>query len=153
MNNAIMVNAHRVPVTTPGIPRSYGHAGLWITPRILCAVFLNEHGQAQQPVRCAHTDDGCLLLADCLVDKAPYLAVSAAQAARDPCINLFRRHGITVWLVPTEMTTVVRITAGSAAAPHRLARILAHLVATATLYPYLRRLPPIGDDRQLCLAM
>jgi hypothetical protein len=116
-------------------------------------VLLDEHGQAQQPLRYAHTDDGGHLLANSLVDKAPYLAVPAAQAARDPCIDLLRRYGITIWLVPTEMITVVRITAGPSSAPRRLAKALARLIATATLYPYLRRLPPLVNDRQLSLAM
>lgn len=129
--------------------------GFW-SPRgrSLVAVAVDDDGHAGQPMRAAHTDEGCAALLAYFeaADGLGFELVTPAWLARGTPIARFAlERGIAVWLAPdaliTAMREVGRLNTGP---PQRTAAVIARLPLVDLFRGHLRRLAP-GDQRQLLL--
>lgn len=125
--------------------------GVWLAPRGLVAVLVDEAGRAR-PCSVAFTDDARSGLALWLAAAGADLVVEEALLGADPIADVARRSGVTVWIAGPPLVEALRCAAGiTRRGPRLSATMLARLPAIPWLRSLLRRLEPPDDERQIAL--
>jgi hypothetical protein len=124
--------------------------GVWLAPRGLVAVLIDDSGRARA-CSVAFTDDARSGLVLWLAAAGADLFVDETLLEADPIADVARRTGVTVWIVgrPAE---ALRHAAGITRRGARpSAAMLARLPGVPWLRSLLRRLDPPDDERQIAL--
>jgi len=125
--------------------------GVWLAPRGLAAVLVDDAGRARA-CSVAFTDDARSGLALWLAAAGADLVVDEALLATDPIADVARHAGVTVWIAGPPLVEALRLAAGiSRRGPRLSAAMLARLPAIPWLRSLLRRLELPDDDRQIAL--
>ena len=126
--------------------------GIWISPRLIHACLASDLDRLEPTMRLGRSTDGWHLLASCLTTAHADLVMAAEHASREQGLDIVRRRGATVWLVPRELVAISQLTdATRSPTPQRMAGILARLPTISGLGSWLKRLGPIVESRQMKL--
>jgi hypothetical protein len=125
--------------------------GVWLAPRGLVAVLLDDAGRARA-CSVALTDDARSGLALWLAAAGADLVVDDSLLEADPIAQVARRAGATVWVAAPPLVASLRHAAGiTRRGPRLSAALLARLPSIPWLRSLLRRLEPPDDERQIAL--
>jgi len=125
--------------------------GVWLAPRGLVAVLVDDAGRARS-CSVAFTDDARSGLALWLAAAGADLVVDETLLEADPIADVARRAGVTVWIAGSPFVPALRHAAGIARrGPRPSAAMLARLPSIPWLRSLLRRLDPPVDERQTTL--
>ncbi len=125
--------------------------GVWLAPRGLVAVLVDDAGRARS-CSVAFTDDARSGLAVWLAAAGADLVVDEALLEADAIAHVARCAGVTVWIAGPPLVEALRHAAGITRRGARpSAAMLARLPSTPWLRSLLRRLEPPRNEQQIPL--
>lgn len=129
--------------------------GLWLAPRSLVAVTVDQDGRASPAHPAALDNDarwGLLQYIDAVYGGDCELVLPEELARVDSIAHFALKRGAPVWVAPHRLVEGIRSVAALATGPpSRSAAMIARLALVPVWRGHLRRLAPSPDPRQLWL--